>query len=67
MKNQIIGTLLLTLAIQAAPAQTPQTSPSPAPRPPAVEIKDEPPVVQKHSVTVKGRTLNYTTPIRDRR
>ncbi len=39
------------------------TTPTPAPSPKPVEppqVKEEPPVVMKHSITVKGKTLNYT-------
>jgi Carboxypeptidase C (cathepsin A) len=56
--------------------QVPTSSPRPAetPRPAAAmaQVPDEPPVVQKHSIRVGGRTLNYTTttgfmPIRNSR
>lgn len=59
--------LLFALAADAQPpnrqpgdqqqAQTPQTQPRPAASP----EKEEPPSVSKHSVTVGGRVLNYTT------
>lgn len=38
------------------PVETPQPKPSPA-----IEQKEEPPIVTKHSVRVGSRTLNYTT------
>ncbi|MEP6902331.1 MAG: peptidase S10 [Actinomycetota bacterium] len=44
--------------------QTPTiATPTPAPTPKPSEtpqVKEEPPVVMKHSITVKGKTLNYT-------
>ena len=39
------------------PTPTPSPSPKPAETP---AIKDESPIVVKHSLTVKGKTLNYT-------
>ena len=39
------------------PTATPSPSPKPAETP---AIKDESPIVVKHSLTVKGKTLNYT-------
>lgn len=59
MKRSLLFLALIALAT-AAFAQTPQPAQSPKPAP-AIEIKDEPPVAQKHSVTVKGNVLNYTT------
>ena len=42
--------------------QTPTITATPAPTSaPKVEQKEEPPIVQKHSVRVGNRTLNYTT------
>lgn len=53
--------LPLLLFFQAA-AITPRPTETPQPKPsPAVEQKDEPPVVTKHSTRLGSRTLNYTT------
>src|SRR6185369_14396602 len=44
--------------------QTPMTTtatPAPSPKPSETpQVREEPPVVTKHSVNVKGKTLNYT-------
>ena len=39
----------------------PQAQQTPAPRPAASPEREEPPIVTKHTVTVGGRQLNYTT------
>lgn len=44
---------------QAMPASTPAASPTPD-RAKAESIKEQPPVVTKHSVNIGSRTLNYT-------
>jgi carboxypeptidase C (cathepsin A) len=56
---------------QAPAITTPAASPSPKP-PETPLVKDEPPVITKHSLRVGGRTLNYTVttgfmPIRNER
>lgn len=48
--------LFQAASITPRPAETPQPKPSPT-----VEQKEEPPIVTKHSVRVRSRTLNYTT------
>jgi carboxypeptidase C (cathepsin A) len=58
MRHNIIASLLLaTFAAHTSFAQTPAPRPAPAAEP----EKEVPPVVQKHSITIKGKTLNYTT------
>lgn len=60
MRNIATFWLLLTLsvAVWAQPAGTP---PKPAETPrPADQIKDEAPVVTKHSINIGSKTLNYT-------
>ena len=56
---KLLVSLLCTtlLAFSAAAQARPEASPSPAP---AAQIKDEPPVVTRHSANVGGRQLNYT-------
>jgi carboxypeptidase C (cathepsin A) len=46
--------LFQTPTVAARPAETPRPAP-------AAQVADEPPVVQKHSMRVGNRTLNYTT------
>ena len=61
MKRSLLASLLaLSIAPSLLFGQGAQPAPSPRPAP-AAEIKDEPPVVQKHSITIKGKVLNYTT------
>src|SRR5215510_5149227 len=47
---------------QPAPTPTPQTQPGPGgqQRPQPSPTPEEPPVVTHHSITVGGRTINYT-------
>src|SRR5690606_42127315 len=56
---RIFASILCTImfAFSAAAQARPEASPSPAP---AAQIKDEPPVVTRHSANVGGRQLNYT-------
>lgn len=57
----MIATIFLSflMLFQAAPsAPRPVETPKPAE---TAQAKEEPPVVQKRSINVKGRTLNYTT------
>jgi carboxypeptidase C (cathepsin A) len=58
MLATVFAALLLFQAPGASPRAiaTPVSSPAPA----AVQQRDEPPVVTKHSVRVNGRQLNYT-------
>lgn len=56
MRKAVLITIFL-LAIGAF-AQTPTSTPAPKPAEP---VRDEPPVITKHSVTAGGKTLNYTT------
>ena len=62
-----IGTALFSLlfvfhltGLSQRPTEN-QTRPSPTPAPSSTpQIKDEPPVVTKHSIRINGRQLNYT-------
>src|SRR5690606_25815942 len=49
----------LLMFFQAMPASTPAASPTPD-RAKAESIKEQPPVVTKHSDKIGSRTLNYT-------
>lgn len=64
----IFLSFLMLFQTASAPPR-PNETPKPAE---TVQTKEEPPVVQKHSISVKGKTLNYTTttgfmPIRNER
>ena len=53
--------LPLFLFFQATPAQVAPTSvPRPMETPRAAEVKDEPPILTKHSIRAGTRQLNYT-------
>ena len=57
----ILSTILSFFFLFQTPAVA---APKPSETPKPVEVtqsKEEPPVVQKHSITIKGKTLNYTT------
>jgi len=58
MKATLILAFVLSL-FSLSLAQQPSPSPQPS-RPAAAPEKEEPPVVTKHSVTVKGKQLNYS-------
>jgi carboxypeptidase C (cathepsin A) len=55
----ILSTLLATLFLFQVPGVSPR--PTETPRPSMVDQRDESPIVQKHSVQIGGRTLQYTT------
>lgn len=59
----MIATALLSslLLFQAPGPGAVRASESPTPRPAAVEQREEPPVVAKHSARIGGRQVNYTT------
>lgn len=59
MKASTLLAIVLSLFVNAS-GQTPQQQAAPKPAP-AVDIKEEAPVVQKHSITIKGKALSYTT------
>lgn len=56
----ILLSAFVFVSFAAAQQPSPQPAVSPAARAAAVPDKDDPPVVTKHSITVKGRQLNYT-------
>src|SRR6188508_3267349 len=56
--------LCLTLSLsgqQPTPGASPAASPAGTPAKPIDPKMDDPPVVQHHSVTVRGRNIAYTT------
>ncbi|HQU85146.1 MAG TPA: hypothetical protein PKY59_18545 [Pyrinomonadaceae bacterium] len=70
----MLATIFLSflMLFQATPMTRPSDTPKPPETAPAIQTKEESPVVQKHSINVKGKTLNYTTttgfmPIRNER
>lgn len=70
----MLATIFLSflMLFQASPMTRPSDTPKPPETPQTAPAKEEPPVVQKHSINVKGKTLNYTTttgfmPIRNER
>lgn len=56
----MIASLFLSFFFFLFQVPTVTTRPTETPRP-AAEQREEPPAVQKHSMSVNGRTLNYTT------
>ena len=58
----MLATVFAALLLFQAPGASPRATatPVPSPAPAAVQQRDEPPVVTKHSVRVNGRQLNYT-------
>jgi carboxypeptidase C (cathepsin A) len=58
----MLATVFAALLLFQAPGASPRATatPVPSPGPAAVQQRDEPPVVTKHSVRVNGRQLNYT-------
>ena len=58
----MLATVFAALLLFQAPGASPRATatPVPSPTPAAVQQRDEPPVVTKHSVRVNGRQLNYT-------
>lgn len=57
----IATAVLSSLLLFQAPGALPRPTQSPSPRPAAAEVKEEPPVVKKHSARINGRQINYTT------
>jgi carboxypeptidase C (cathepsin A) len=58
----MLATVFAALLLFQTPGASPRATatPVPSPAPAAVQQRDEPPVVTKHSVRVNGRQLNYT-------
>src|SRR5690348_10003949 len=58
MLASIFLSFLFLFQVPNVATPTPAPSPKPAETP---QVKEEPPVVTKHSLRVGGKTLNYTT------
>lgn len=57
----ILSTILSLFFLFQIPGQTPRPAEQTRQQQPVAEQKEEPPVVKKQSVTIQGKTLNYTT------